>query len=254
MSFMQAIFGGKGSVPPTAPNQPQNITNNPANNPQPASTQQTAQTAPNGVVPADPAHTQGPATQSPGDKFKDLWEPPKTEKQEPPADSGLTSEKMLEAAGKVDFTKVLDQESLKKIATGGEDAMQALAQLLNKTAQTVYGQALVVSNKIIDQRLADAESKFAERVPGMVKSSAMRESLLRDNPTFKDPAVAPVVAAIQAQLATKYPNASSDELNQMAKEYFKDASGKLNPQEPPKATAEDNFDWEAWASKDLKLG
>lgn len=241
MSIMSAIFGTKpNNNPPQNPNQQQpGITNNLNTNPEPQQTQQTAQTAPNGVVPKQ-------ETQSPAPKFNDLWEPPVQDKTQTEQQPGLTPEKMLEAASKVDFKRVLDAENLAKIKAGGDDAVQALAELLNKTAQTVYGQSTVVAQKLVESEVARAREEFTKMLPGKIKATSAREALLSQNPAFAKPTIAPIVEAVQSQLQTKYPNASTEELNAMAKEFFQNAASDFAP--PTKqATGKkgpDDIDWD----------
>lgn len=248
MSIMERVFGamGIGSAPAPAPAAP---TNNPNQNPAPATPTSSAVTAPNGTVPAD-ANKQ--EEQSPLAKHKDLWEPPKTEEAKPGAETKteLTPEKMLQAAAQVDFRKVLNPESLAKIKGGGEEAVQALADLLNQTGQQVYGQSVVVSKKLVDAAVEQARQEFAAQIPNLVRGQAAKEALLSQNPAFKDPAVAPVVAAIQSQLQMKFPQATAQEINEKALEYFKDAavifSGpqKTQSTEPTKSGGE--IDWDGW--------
>lgn len=244
MSLMERIFGAR--PPQQAPQQ--GVTNNPTQNPPPAGTQQSQQTAPNGVVPE--GSNNAPAGQSPADKFADLWEPAKQdESNNGAAQQGLTPEKMLEAASKVDFKRVLDQESLAKIAAGGDGAIEALANLLNKTSQTVYGQSTVVAQKLIESEVAKARQEFLDQIPGLVKKQTMRESLLTDNPAFKKPSVAPIVEAIQAQLAQKNPKATAAELNAMAKEYLQIAAQDFAPA-PPKVVdpTKEATDWDEYVT------
>jgi hypothetical protein len=245
MSFMEKIFGARtANVPVPQPG----ITNNPATNPAPPAPQSSDKTAPNGTVPAGSQNP--PPGQSPEDKFAKLWETPPADPNAPAGgtqENNLTPEKMLEAAGKVDFKRVLDQDSLKKIAAGGDEAMAALAELLNKTAQTVYGQSTVVAQKLIESQVSKARDEFTAQLPGLVKKQNMQDSLLTENPAFKKPSVAPVVTAIQNQLAAKFPTATASELNAMAKDYLKAAAEDFNP--TPKKTptaAELGTDWDKW--------
>jgi hypothetical protein len=244
MSLMEKIFGARTqNVPVPQPG----ITNNLQNNPAPTPPQQSAQTAPNGTVPAG---GNEPPVKSPEDKFEKLWETTPTDPnvaQGGVGENPLTPEKMLEAAGKIDFKRVLDPESLRKIAAGGDEAVAAMAELLNKTAQTVYGQSTVVAQKLIETQVQKARDEFTSQLPSLVKKQTMQESLLAENPAFKKPSVAPVVTAIQNQLAAKYPNATAAELNQLAKEYLKAAAEDFNPtpkQEP--TAAERGVDWDQW--------
>lgn len=248
MSIMEKVFGAIGLGNAPAPAQP-TPTNNPNTNSAPANPASSAVTAPNGTVPAD-ANKQ--EEQSPLAKHKDLWEPPKTEEAKPGAESKteLTPEKMLEAAAKVDFRKVLNPESLAKIKNGGDDAVQALADLLNQASQQTYGQSVVVAKKLVDSAVEQARQEFAAQIPNLVRGQAAKEALLSQNPAFKDPAVAPVVAAIQSQLQLKFPQATAQELNEKAMEYFKDAAGVLSgapkPQTPEANKTAGEIDWDGW--------
>lgn len=246
MSVFQKIFGPPASQP--APAHP-GLTNNPSNNPVPAAPTSSQQTAHNGVVP--PGGSEPPAKESPPDKFATLWEPPKQdENNKPSAESGLTPEKMMEAAGKVDFSSILDQENLKKISAGGDEAVQALAQLLNKTAQVVYGQSTVVAHKLVETAVNKAKQEFAGQVPGMVRKQQMKDGLQSQNAAFKDPSVAPVISAVQSMLEQKFPNATATELNDMAKEWMISAAGKFNPAKPEtKAPGSDSEDWDAYVGE-----
>jgi hypothetical protein len=245
MSVFDRIFGAKTqNVPVPQPG----ITNNLATNPPPVPPQSSGQTAPNGVVPA--GSQNAPDNKSPEDKFEKLWETTPPDPNKPPGDdsqNNLTPEKMLEAAGKVDFKRVLDPESLRKISAGGDEAVAALADLLNKTAQTVYGQSTVVAQKLIETQVQKARDDFAAQLPGLVKKQNMQDTLLTENPAFKKPSVAPVVTAIQNQLAEKYPRATASELNQMAKDFLKQAAEDFNPTPKKEPTAaERGVDWDSW--------
>jgi hypothetical protein len=249
---MNSIFGPKpqNTVPVPGQTPPQNtqiqtVSNNPNNNPAPPGTQLSSTTDGNGVVPA--GSDQTPA--SPLVEFKDLWQPtpadPNAPKNPP---QGVSPEKLMEAASKVDFSKVLDQESLAKIAAGGQEAVIALSTLLNKTAQQVYGQSMVVTSRIVDQAVQEATARFAASVPSLVRNQSVNENLFAKNPALQDPAVAPVVQAIQSQLAEKYPKATSLELVAMAERILSGAAEKFAPQKPsdPKPNGRTEEDWSAY--------
>ena len=239
----------KNILPGTTATPPQQIpTNNPMNNPKPAGTQQTQQTEPNGVIPEGGNKGQEP---SPGDKFKELWNPTPVDPNEKSEEStALSPEKMLEAASKVDFTKVLDQALLAKIAAGGDEAVAALTQILNKQSQTVYGQSVVVTNKLIEKAVGDAEQRFQKLLPGMVKNHTAGEDLQAENPAYSDPAVAPIFKAVKQQVIEKFPNASSREVSALTKEYMETLVTKVGgvlPNQEGKNTnttkTGEDFDW-----------
>jgi hypothetical protein len=240
---MNSIFGPKPQTGPIPQGTMQpSVSNNPANNPAPAGTQTSAVTDGNGLVPAG-------SDASPLTEFKDLWQPTPTDPNAPKnTTQGVSPEKLMEAASKVDFSKVLDQESLAKIAAGGQDAVIALSTLLNKTAQQVYGQSMVVTSKIVDQAVQEATARFAASVPSLIKSQAVNDNLFTKNPAFNNPAVAPVIQAIQSQLAEKYPKATSNELAEMAQKVLTGAAEIFAPPKPseklPKGKSEE--DWSSY--------
>lgn len=245
-SVMHKIFGAPSPVAPPA----QQMTNNLSNNPAPPAPHSSPNTAPNGTVP--PGAAEGNTKESPDDKFGKLWETTPTDpskKEEEP--QGLTPDQMLQAAAKVDFAKVIDKDTLARITAGGEDATAALVQALNKVSQQTYAQTVLVADKLITAQVEKSKGEFARQVPDLVRRQRVQDGLIKENPAFKDPAVAPVVNLIQNQLAEKFPQATSDELQLMAIEYFQGAANKLVP--PKKsgnpATKENTDDnWEDWLS------
>lgn len=248
-SVMHKIFGAPAPVAPPQPSP----TNNLQTNQPPAQPQNGPGTAPNGVIPPD-ATTNDPNTKgSPEDKFKDLWKNEPTDPNKKPDEpTGLTPQQMLEAASKVDFTKVIDKDLLAKITAGGEDATQALIQALNRTAQQTYAQTTLVADKLITAQVEKAKEEFANKIPDLVKRQRVQDDLIKENPAFKDPAVAPVVGLIQNQLAEKFPQATADEIKQMAIEYFAGAAQKLvktKTSSAPSTKENTEDDWEDWLTK-----
>ena len=231
MSVMERIFGSLGKnqtpPPPPAPATEPTPTNN-LKTPPNKEPQSTEGTAPNGVVP--PGATEG-EPKSPVDKFGNLWEPAKPDESNPDSKSAAkpTTQQMMESAAKVDFTKVLDREVLQKIAAGGEEAVNAFAQALNKTAQTVLGQSTAVSQKLIEQAQEQTRQEILGNLPKMVRQQNLGESLLSQNPAFSHPGVRPVIDALQNQLSEKFPKASAAELNAMAKEYLTGMASIIAP-------------------------
>lgn len=251
MSIMEKVFGAfkptSQAVPgqPVPPNQPQ-VTNNPAQNPPSGATATSAGTAPNGTVPA------GAADPAPMEKFKELWTPPAPSKDNEGEQGGgqIDPQKLMEAAARVDFTKVVDAESMAKIAGGGEEAAQTLVALLNKTAQQVYGQSTVVTSKIVEQAVAQARDQFIAQIPDVIRKQGARAAVFEKNPAFSNPAIAPLIEAQVSQLALKYPKATPGELEGMAKEYLQEMATLINPAKSDassnKKTANDGDDWSTY--------
>jgi hypothetical protein len=234
---VMSMFGSKpANLPPAnqggaAPNQQQPITNNPATNPQPGQTHQSATVAPNGVVP------QGAAEESPLKEYADVWQPtPVDPNKKEPAVNQLTNEHFMEAAGKIDFTKVITSDQMQKIQGGGDDAIKTLVEVMNKTSQVTMGQSLAGANKLIDQKLAEARKEFSQNIPRTVRDQNVKEALFQQNKLLADPAVAPMVVAMQQQLSERFPHASEQEILQKAQDYVIKAGQAFAPQ-PKKEAA-----------------
>jgi hypothetical protein len=232
MSVMQNIFGSlfpqSGNKPQDQNNnqpQVQHINNNPNNNPPPQGTKQSDNTAPNGVIPDDGSKN---TEKSPVETHKDFWQPPEVKKDENPP-VVLDTKSLLEAAVKTDFSRVIDKETVAKVAKGGDEAVEAMLQLANQIGQAAYGQSLVSTQKMIDKAVQEATTKVNSSLPGQVKRETLNTMLTQDNPNFTNPLVEPVVQAIQNQLANKYPNSSVNELQAMAKEILGGVAGLINP-------------------------
>lgn len=244
MSWMNKIFGTPAPAP--APAQAAATqTNDPMKMQQPAQTAQSATTAPNGVV---PANSSG---QSPLENLAKLWEPAKTDPNAQTNESKpITAEQIMEAAGKVDFSKVLSQEELAKVVAGGEGAAVALTSVLNKAMQTAYGHAAFASTKLVEQAVGQAEQKFAEKLPTFINSQSMKNAILQDNPAFANPAVAPIIEMVQRNIAEKFPNATPAEAAKMAKEMMAAAGAVFNPaqQTAEQKTAEVKAKQDDWST------
>lgn len=248
MSFMQRIFGTPAPTPAPAPAPTQD---NKMTTPPNQNTQQSAQTSPNGVVPEGSGNPPN-KEESPLKQFEALWQPTPTDKSEaPPQENPYSPEKFMEAAGKVDFTKVLNHEDLQKIAAGGEDAVKAFAAALNKTSQTVFGQSAALAHKLSEQAANSAREAVLTQLPALLKKHNANEGLLDSNPAFNNPALQPVVTALQSQFTEKYPNASAKEIQKMTMEYLQGAADLINPPKPkdsgPKGKDKGNVeDWSAY--------
>ena len=186
-------------------------------------TQQTQQTDANGIVPKQPD-----APVSPLDQHKDLWQTPKP-KEDEVKEEGVTPAQFFEAAGKVDFSRILNQEALANISKGGDDAVKSMAALLNQTAQAVYGQSMVAANKMVDQAVQRASDKFTAQVPGLVRERSAQEELYKANPALNNPVLAPIISAIQSQLAIQHPNVTADKLKEMASQILQGTANIINP-------------------------
>jgi hypothetical protein len=144
--------------------------------------------------------------------------------------AGADPTKMLEAARKVDFSKSIPPEVLAKITAGGPEAAGAFAQALNDVSQRAYAQSSFASTKIVEAALAKFQEGIDSRLPGQIKRHQVSDSLRESNPALQHPAAAPIMEALQAQLSVKFPNATVNELKDMAGDYLTKFAGLAGPQ------------------------
>lgn len=245
MSITQSIMSMFGAQPAPAPtSQP----TPPGNIPPTAAATGTPSSgaAPNGTIPPNPE----PAKEAtPLDAFAELWknEPPKEGETPPGVFGNVDPKRFMEAAAKVDFSKAITPETLQAIQAGGEEGVKAFAAAMNSVAQNVYAQASFASTKITEQALEKARQAFIAEIPNHIRASTASESLRAENPIFSHPAAAPILGAVQSQLAVKFPQASAAELTAMAKTYLENFASGVSPkkvEEPSSKTKE--TDWSSF--------
>lgn len=206
----------------------------------PAPQQASSPTNPNAPVTTGTDGTNKTATESvnPLDAFKDLWQPPKTvEGQTPKANMfDVNPEKLMEAAGKVDFARVIKPEHLEAISKGGPEGVAAFAAAMNSVSQTVYAQSALATTKIVEQALKQQKESFDTELPGILKKHGLGNSLRTKNPALNHDAVTPLTSALVNQLSTKFPAATEAELTEMAETYLTSAFEAIAPKKVPEDT------------------
>lgn len=171
-----------------------------------------------GAIPA-----AGEGDKSPLDKFSELWQiDPNVPKQKTAAELvpkfKVDPKALSEAAATIDFTKALDPALLTKAAGG--DAT-ALAAVVNAAAQAGYAQATGTTAGLINEALSSQAKTFNEEVmPAVLRKHNITNALKADNPTFSDPAAAPLISMVEQQLTIKYPKASPAEISAHAKDFL----------------------------------
>lgn len=219
-------------------------------------TQASPQTANNGIVPAQspaPAPAEK-AEPTPMEGFKDIWQTVKTEDGVPASEmfANLDPKKVMESAQKVDFTKTLTPEILAKAAAGGQEGIAALVSAMNSVAQSGYAQNAIATTKIVQQALKKQKEEFDAQLPTMVRKLSANENILAENPLFNNPAIQPLVGALQEQLVRKNPNATSKEIQTQVGDFFTQLGQNFAP--PSKADKEAKSksgreeDWSAFLS------
>lgn len=239
MSMFNNLIGttpAPAAAPASSPTPPGNIPPNTAT----TGTTNTG-TAPNGIVPpVDPNAPADPSTSF--DQFRDLWknEPTDPNAAPPGVFGNVDPKKFMEAAGKIDFSKAVTPENLQAISAGGEPAMAAFAQAMNTVAQGVYAQSAFATTKIVEQALSKSKESFLAELPQHIKKETVSGSLRAENPIFSNPAVQPIISALEAQMTVKYPNASAGEITSMAKQYVEALGSSFSAKPKPEVGAPKN--------------
>lgn len=205
---------------------------------------------------ADPTKLQGEAGKevSPLDNFANLWEPKKPiEGEVPDFDPSnifkLNQESMATALAQVDFTKGITEEQVAAIQAGGPEALKALGDMLNNTARQTMGAATQASAKMIESALTGASGAMDKKITTQVRSNQIASHLQEVNPALSHPAAAPMINALQAQLAAQFPKASPQEITQKVTDYMTAFAGIASGK--PEAAAEaakaaQGTDWEKY--------
>lgn len=248
-SMMANLFGGASSQQPVQQMpQPGNLP------PEQTQQMQSAPGNPNTPAGSPQGNTQAQQTniQPEGlDKFNDLWKP-----SESPAGGqndqlfNVDPKQLMEAAKKIDFTKVIQPTQLQAIAQGGEQAVNAFAQALNTVAQTVYAQNAHATTKIVEQAVARSQETMRNELPQHIKRQTVSESLRTENPALSHPAAAPILGALEQQLTTKFPNATALEIKSMATDYLTSFAGTFQKpaQQTTQSSQQSGTDWDSWIS------
>lgn len=243
MNMFSNMMNGGNSAPAQTVAQPgtQSAAATPGNIPEnaPTSGVSNGNTAPNGTQPGNEnSNLKQDAT--PLDQFSDLWKNDPVDPNAPqPAGifNNVDPKKFMEAAGKIDFTKVITPEQLQAISQGGEHAVQAFAAALNSVAQTTYAQSAFAATKITEQALARHKDTIFAELPQHMKKHTVSENLRAENPVFQNPAVQPIISALEAQLTVKFPQASAGEITTMAKQYVEALGTSFAPKPAAESTA-----------------
>lgn len=207
------------------------------------------------ATPATPAPTttqvtpENSANQSPLDQFADLW---KTDPNAAPPGNidnlfNIDPAKLQEAAAKTNFSQVISQDTIQKMAAGGQEAVEAFSDSMNKVAQAVYAQSAMATAKIVEQALGKAQASYDARIPSLIKQHQVSDNLRNESPIFNNPAVSPLISAMEVTFTQKYPNASAGEITKMAKDYIAAIATSFAPApQEPAPTASKDYDWSSF--------
>lgn len=169
--------------------------------------------------------SQNPEPKSPNAEFAELWKMEATQPNQAP-NFRIDPEQLSKVTGNLDFTKSVSREDLAKIAAGGEEAVGALVNVLNSFGRDVFSTNAQFSSHMTEAGYNSAQQAIDRGLPTLVKKQFTQNELFQSNPKLREPALQPLVMAIQDQISKKYPNASPSEVNGMVDRYFNDHVSK----------------------------
>lgn len=233
MSAKPGMFGGAMRMFRSTPAAPAGGTGAPAT---PSSQQATGTgTIPGaGGTPADGGTGKtGEAQTSPLDPFKDLWnnEPAKGADGKPIKDGkksllNIDPAKVAEAAKKMSYSGLVPPELMQKALSGDSGSM---GQILDAVGQAGFTHAFTANGQMMERMAEVLEGRIRESLPGEVRKHSLKDSVLSQNPKLNNPAIRPLVEAIQQQILQKFPDATQAEVQEMSSTYmtnvFKELGG-----------------------------
>lgn len=169
------------------------------------------------------------ANKSPLAEFTGLWDTPTVKDGETALpdwsnpDSlmpnlSIDPAKIVEQAKKIDFSRAIDPALVTKALAG--DAV-SFNQVINSVQQAAFAQTGMIASKITENAFKTMLPKLVnDALPAMFKKHAVSSTVVADNPIFADPAVAPVLKGLEAQLQLKNPEKSPKEISDLAKKYI----------------------------------
>lgn len=176
----------------------------------------------------------------------------------------LDQTKLKAMIEKMSFTDGITQDEVEAIKTGGEGALGAFANMLNRAGRKSFETAFAASSKLAEQGFTRAQARFQKGIPNHVRDMMVENGLgeatpLTDNPMFK-----PLVQSVKAQYLKKYPKASPQQVTDGVRKYFeameadfakskqkKDQNSAISDPAKKLRQGDPTADFEAWLGDEM---
>ena len=199
----------------------------------PAQTPAAAPAAP--ATPAAPIPNQldQPQKQEPQglDKFQDLFKMDAGTGSAAPQTSiyDIPQEKIQQLIGNQNFTSGLNPEQVQAALNGD---VNAFMQVINTAAQNAAGFSMQSTMGALKASSAHERQSWEKELPGQFKKLSASDKISEKNPIFRHEAAAPILESLKGAFLSKYPNASPDELADLAQSYLADFVDTVRPSAP----------------------
>lgn len=191
---------------------------------------------------------QDPNPQSPNVNFGELWKMEPTQQPQAP-NFKLDPQQLSQVSNNINFARAVNKDDLGKIVQGGEEAVGALMNVLNSVGREIFSTNAQFTSHMTESGYNTAQRAIDTGLPNLVKKQFTQNDLFQANPKLREPALQPLVMAIQSQISQKYPNASPTEVNSMVSQYFTEVVGKsFAPEEKPQSKQDNSFDFSSFLS------
>lgn len=217
---------------------------------QPVQQQQTTQQAPSSgstqVDGAAAAQTKndksgdndGGKQTSPLDPFSDFWDTGEAK----PAESGNTqtgnqpnnqqqqiqnrdaSPDFAKIAKNIDFSRVLNRDQVTKALGGDADSFMAV---INSAVQAATAASMRAAHQMNTKSSKDTQASILSSLPSEFRKISLLDTK-SSNEALNHPAARPLVDSVRVQMALKYPDATTEELQEKAEQYVSAVFGEVS--------------------------
>jgi hypothetical protein len=214
---------------------------------QPAQTPPASQVPAGQTAPATEATKEAPApltTQA--DWFKPADTDAKPIEFDPSKLFTADPEKLQEAIGNLNFLQgAVTPDVMSKIEAGGPEATQTMLGLLNRTAQQTMQASMQAAAKMVESAVAKAMPVVDGKVSQHLKSQQVESAIRESSPVFQSPAGEFMLNAVRDAMLAKFPNATTAEIKDNAKQLILDMITVGGPQKTVQDPTKDimGTDW-----------
>lgn len=190
--------------------------------------------------------------ESPEDFLSKFLTPDEKDHKDTPFDpnaifAGVDPEKLKEAYSKTNYVEGLfTPELAEKIAAGGQDAVTAMAQVMNSMAQKLAFENLQVSAKLTTTGLGSASQAWNQSASTTLRDTNIVTAIKETDPMFGSPLFAPVVDKLKAAIIAKEPNATPQKVQEIAKKALAAVRGNQQQQQQQQQQDDKPFDWDGF--------
>jgi hypothetical protein len=194
--------------------------------------------------------TNNPETMpNPLDAYAKMWDTANKQTEAAP-EFNLDPKVLGDVTGSMNFLDGIPQE-LQQRATSGDSA--ALMEMMNLVGRNTYKMALQHTSSLTG-KFVDARSQYdSKRIPGNVRNE-LTQNALSSTPNYQHPVVRQQLKDVAERLQSQNPEASPQQIADMAKKYLSDLVSAINPQSGQQNDANGNpaqqsqgpTDWDKW--------